>query len=223
MSRAGHLFKRFGTLQEQLHEGTKAIQRINKAGEFLNENREEKEETNEDLNEQEDDELGLIHNVMGVGASEGHGKSPGYAKHGPDYVKFAGMTSQGIPFVATMPFITPTDGIAWVNERIKGFKQNPKSRESIEEAIKRKALAAMGVDFVDAMRLKAGDMANSEMDTMFSEKSHSGIGNLDLISKRPDVVHITISTTGEITGMPDGVLKDNNGQIYMTQDMVGRI
>lgn len=225
-SRAKHLFSRFGTLTERLNDETRhtknVIQRVNRAGEFLNENKDDKQEQQE-VNEQDDEDLGLIHKIMGYGASEGHAKAPAYAEHGVDYVKFAGITSDGIPFIATMPQIDLADGIAWINERIKGFKQNQKSRESICDAIKRKALAAMGVDFIDAMRLKAGDMAEAEMDMMFSEKSHSGIGDLDIISKRPNVVNITISKTGEISGMSTGILKDNEGQVYMTQDMVGRI
>lgn len=221
MSRAGHLFKRFGTLQEQLREGNRAIQRVNRAAEFMSEKKDDDQEVNED--EKETDDLNIVEQVQGVGAPEGHTKNPAYAEHGPDYVRFAAMTAKGVPFVATMPRISLADGIAWVNRRIKGFTDNPKSRESIEDAIRRKALAAMGMEFIDAMKLKAGDMAKSEMDMMFSEQAHSGIGVLDIISKRPGVVNITIDRTGDIDGLEKGVLTDSDSQIYITQDMVGRM
>lgn len=222
MSRAKHLFNRFGTLQERLHDDTRAVQRVNRAADFMNENHQEEKEEN--VNEQDDvEDLNLIERVQGVGAPEGYGNTPTYAEHGPDYVKFAALTQEGIPFVAVMPRITITQGLAWINRRMKGFKSNPKSRESVKEAIRRKALAAMGHDFVDAMRLKAGEMANAEMDMMFSDKAHSGIGDLDMLSKKPNVVKITINREGDVNGISTGIIRDNEGGIYMTQDMVGRI
>jgi len=223
-SRAKHLFSRFGTLQERLQDNSRSIQRVNRAAEFMNEEKDDDDQKYKEVNEQEeDDHLNIIDKVQGVGASEGYGKTPAYSEHGPDYVRFAAMTAKGIPFVATMSRISLDDGIAWVNRRIKGFKDNPKSRESIDDAIRRKALAAMGLEFIDAMKLKASDMTKMEMDMMFSENSHSGIGVLDMISKRPDVVDITITRTGDIEGLDKGILTDSDSQIYITKDMIGRV
>jgi hypothetical protein len=232
MSRARNLFSRFGTIDEQrFAKPARAIERVNRAGEeIISEGYNQTEDPKSDdglegLSEQEDEEdaLGIIEKIKGAGASEGHDKTPAYAEHGPDYVKFGALSAQGQPFVATMPYLSTEEGIAWVNNRIKGFSQNPKARESYEEAIRRKGIAAMGEDFISAMKLKGGDMVKMELDMMLSKDSHSGIGNLDMISKKPDVVNITIDRGGEITGLPSGVMTDELGQIFVTQDMAGRL
>ena len=207
MSRAKHLFGRFGTLHEQLNnKPTRAIERVNRAAQAIT--------------EEEENPLGILERVKGMGRSEVNEDAPTYAEHGPDYVRFAGMTTNSLPFIATAPRLSTDEGIAWINSRISGFSRNPKSRESVEEAIRRKCLAAHGEDFVNACRAKGGKMVEAEIKTMFSPESHSGIGDLDLYEKRSDKVNITIDRDGTVHGISTGILKGNDGQIYATPDML---
>lgn len=229
-NRTKNLFNRFGTINEQrFADPIRTIERVNRAGQKINEgyNKEENippDSDTEGIDEEEDpeDPLGEIKKVRGAGLSEGFSNSPTYAEHGPNSIRFAGLTVQGKSFIAIMPRIDIEEGIAWINRRIQGFKSNLKARESYEEAIRRKGIAAMGESFIKSMRLKGGDMINTELDMMLSPQSHSGIGDLDIISKKPDVVHISIDRNGDISGISHGIMTDEQGQIFLTPDIIGK-
>lgn len=53
-------------------------------------------------------------------------------------------------------------------------------------------------------------------------KIPSGIGDLDLLSKKSNAVVINIDQNGNISGIPTGIMKDNESQVFMTNDMVGK-
>ena len=224
MSRAKHLMKRFGTISEQLNEsgpqGTSLASALFKAR--IEEQDKADKGVGDVTNEEDDESEGFPQErVLGAGVAEGHAKEPAYALHGPEYVQFAAMGQGGTPFVATMPHIDISDGIAWVNKRIKGFSANPKARESYEAAILRKGIAAMGNDFVEACKAKGGKSVKMELDMMMSPDSHSQIGDMDKIAKMPGVVHIDIETVGNMRGNAFGMMDDNDGNVYMTQGMLG--
>jgi hypothetical protein len=221
MSRAHRMMQRFGTIEER--NGKVTIGRVNRAARFMSEGYYDDKDDILPNNISEQDVEGVTpEKIMGVGASEGHGE-PAYAEHTPDFVRFAGRTADGVPFIATMPRITISEGITWVQRRIGGFKDFPKSRESVFDAIRRKALAAMGYDFVDAMKNKGGKEIVAEADMMFSEQAHSGIGDIDKVSRMPGVVEITLNVEGDVSGISDGLLTTNDGKRYMTADMLNLI
>ena len=213
MSRAKHLFGRFGTLQEQLdNKPVRGMERVNRVGRDIQEQEIQEEEG--------DNPLGILDKVLGAGIAEGHRKVPTYAEHGPDYVRFAGMGQGGQPFIAVGPRLSISDGVAWVNRRISGFSANPKARESMEEAVRRKCIAAHGEDFVRAVGAKGGEKVKMELDMMMSPDAHSGIADLGLMEKRGDKVNITIDKDGTINGISFGIMNGSEGQIYATADML---
>lgn len=223
MSRARSLFDRFGTIDEQrFAKPARAMERVNRAGEqIISEGYNQQEDVPntdgiEEADEGDDEEA--PHPVKGHGVGEGHGKEPTYATHYKGLIKFAALTFNGQPFVATVPKLEVTEGIAWVNRRIKGFTDNPKSRESYEEAIRRKALAAHGSDFISEMKSKGGAMVDMELDMMFSKDSHSGIGDLDMLEKKADAVEIHIDRGGDITGLSHAQMSDESGTIWSTAE-----
>ena len=202
MTRAGNLFKRFENLGET---SNRATARVNRAARYQPlETEYITEENSEDAGER----------VKGAGVAEGHQKAPTYAEHFGDTVRFAAMGQGGVPFVCTGPKLSTADGLKWVNERIKGFSDNPKARESFEAAVRRKHIAAHGEEFVNTLKREGGDSVKMELDMMMSPDAHSGIGDLDMLAKKSNVDNIRLDENGNITGKEFGVMSDELGKKY---------
>ena len=173
------------------------------------------------INEQEENGQENIKPVKGVGNSDHTtGKDNGFAEHTEHYVKFAVYGQEGIPMIVVMPKLDIHTAIVWIQQRLKGFEKYPKSRESQNDAIRRKGIAAMGQSFVSSVKSAGKGHVPMEVDMMFSKDSHSQIGNIEKTLRRRGVVNIQLNLDGTVIGLYDRVMVDNDGLKMVSPEMV---
>lgn len=145
-------------------------------------------------------------------AGVGEDGQPLFAELADDRLTFGVALRDGKLALVEVPRLLLGEGRRWVRDRLARFAKYEDCRESAEEAIRRKALAAQGRIFLQ--RLKAGQDAEflAELRTMFSPDSHDQGVPLTTVRAAPPVA-ITVSATGEVFGLPDSKLRDTEGRL----------
>lgn len=155
-------------------------------------------------------------------AGAGEDMKAAFAEHefsGPiprptDRVTFATSLRSGGGGVAivTAPRLTPAQARAWIKRRMERFHAEDGARESREEAIRRKALAAQGEGFTRRLKATLTDPERMEADMMFSPHSHTAGRDLEAARRARDVVRLTVDAEGHVRGLPDHDMVDTEGR-----------
>jgi hypothetical protein len=157
--------------------------------------------------------------IPGVTMSHGQVKASGTALHYPERVLFGMM--KRIPMIVTAPHLELRDALAWIGARQEMFRKYEGSRESLDEAIRRRAIAAQGVDFVKALLQVADEDIKGEITMMFSDTSHHGIeDDVKAVARRPGVLTLAVDKQGVVSGLPDRMMTDNSGFIFIQAENI---
>ena len=94
--------------------------------------------------------------------------------------------------------LTALEVRTWVRDRMESFMAAHGARESPEEAVRRKTVAAQGIITVGRARSEMSKMAQMEMAMMLSKDSHTQALPFDEGEGKPVV---TVQSSGEVEGL----------------------
>lgn len=146
-------------------------------------------------------------------AGAGHHMRPAFAIHTTKTVKFRAYLKigEGETLVEiTGPKLTRTEASRWIHERWSAFQRNPSARESPEESIRRKVIAAQGTPFVRRIREYLSHGQQGELDMMLSPQSHSQGADVTGIAQQT----IFVTRDGTVTGLSAPTLLDTDRTTY---------
>lgn len=109
-------------------------------------------------------------------AGMGVGMKPAYATHRDGRVEFGALLKaqepDGLAVRIDAPVLTVAQATAWVKRRMQGFADHPGARESTEEAVRRKVIAAQGERHTRQLRAALDKDGRMELDMMLSAEAH---------------------------------------------------
>lgn len=114
--------------------------------------------------------------------------------------------------IVTGPRLTQAQAQAWIKRRMERFDAEDGARESREEAIRRKVIAAQGQGFVHRLKAVLTDHEQMEADMMFSPHSHTAGRDLEAARRARAIVRLTVDAEGRVEGLPDHNLLDTEGR-----------
>lgn len=137
-----------------------------------------------------------------------------YAEHDADRVTFATSlrSGGGGAAIVNAPKLTVSQARDWIRARIGRFDHEDGARESREDAIRRKVIAAQGEGFVRRLRGMLNEHGRMEVDMMFSPHSHTAGRDLAAARRESDAVRLRVDAEGRVEGLPDHDLLDTEGR-----------
>lgn len=147
----------------------------------------------------------------------GVGMQPAYAEATPSGgLRFGALlkagAAGGTPVVVEAMTLTVEQATTWIGRRIDAFAAHPGAREGIEDAVRRKVIAAQGKPFVKRLRTKLDDEARMELDMMLSPDAHHQGAPLD---ESGPVVRV--DGEGVVTGLTADSLVDTAGTAFVQE------
>ena len=138
------------------------------------------------------------------GAGMGYDGQPGFAYHkGETTLFFAYLkVKEGQWVVVHSPKLSAATAQRWIHQRIQHFHDQPEGRESIDDAVRRKVIAAHGNQFIASLRKRLDQHEMMELDMMLSPDSHTGIANY---TKGHVYDTVQVSMDGTVKGANTGL------------------